>query len=204
MDVNRAKQIYNILNGINTALLNMPGVSTIVIDGSWQRFNTSLDELQQGYSDEVFLDFKIVPQSNSQAGQFVKRTEYTSKVFQATLYLHNQYMSHNTTPPQETAYNNPGLVLQQNASQTQSQGQSQVQEQTQNMEQSVGACIKNIEEHYGEEHANTAKELLGNLSKEPSKWSNIQKILNFSANLGKEAFVAVLPVLTQALLLKKK
>lgn len=203
MDNNHAKKIYNILIGINNTLINLPLSNSLVTDKSWERFNRSLDELKQAYNDDIFLEYKITPRKLDDDSLYVDRFEYGSKVYQTTFYLHEEYLSNSTIAPRQAQYKSNGLIMQQNTSQYQNQEQQQSQTQQQSIDQTVEVCIKNIEEHYGEEHANTAKGLLENVKKEPSKWSNVQKILNFSANLGKEAFIAVLPVLTQVLLPRK-
>ena len=202
MDTDKAKRIYNILDAINTTIINLPLSLHVIDDNSWGRFNASLDELRQGYNDELFLEYKIIPKKIDDGSFYVDRFDYGRKAYQAAYYLHKQYLPNDTIAPRQADYNKQGALMQQNTSQYQNQEQSQAQNQQQSIDQIIETCFKNIEEHYGDEHANQAKELLANVKKEPSKWSNLQKLLTFSANLGKEAFIAILPVLTQVLLSK--
>lgn len=202
MDTDKAKRIYNILDAINNTIINLPVTLRIIDDNSWGQFNVSLDELKQGYNDKHFLEYKIIAKKIDEGSFYVDRFDYGRKVYQAAYYLHKQYLPNGTMAPRQADYNKQGALIQQNTSQYQNQEQSQAQSQQQSIDQIIETCVKNIEEHYGDEHANQAKELLANVKKEPSKWSNLQKLLTFSANLGKEAFIAILPVLTQVLLSK--
>jgi hypothetical protein len=123
MEKKRAQQIYKIINGINTTLINLPSASSVVRDKSWERFNDCLAELHQSYNDDIFKDFLIQAKSDSHYNQFVDKTEYRSKVFRATLYLHEEYLPESTTPPHESSgIGGQGIVLHQ--SQDNSQNQS--------------------------------------------------------------------------------
>ncbi len=202
MNTDKAKRIYNILDAINNTIINLPVSMRIIDDNSWERFNASLDELRHDYDDELFLEYKIIAKKINDGSSYVDRFDYGRKVYQAAYYLNKQYLPNDTIAPRQPDYNKQGALIQQNTSQYQNQAQSQAQNQQQSIDQIIETCVKNIEEHYGDEHANQAKELLANVKKEPSKWSNLQKLLTFAANLGKEAFIAILPVLTQVLLSK--
>ena len=50
------------------------------------------------------------------------------------------------------------------------------------------------------EKAEEARILLAELEKEPKKWENARKVVKYFADLGRDAFIAVAPVLTSTVL----
>lgn len=91
-------------------------------------------------------------------------------------------------------------VFNQNNNQSNNQSQSQTQTTNVSLEMQIEKAIEEIEEHYGGEAATQGKAHLEELKANPSKWAVVQKAASFFLNLGKEAFMAVLPVLTKILL----
>ncbi len=85
---------------------------------------------------------------------------------------------------------------------SQSQEQHQSQEQAVKIEDQINLLIEFVEKKYGEDEATKAKELLDAL-KIDNKWATVQKVSAFFLNLGRDAFIALLPLLTQILLNQK-
>lgn len=84
----------------------------------------------------------------------------------------------------------------------QSQNQSQAQHQSLTFDQQIEKTVKKIEEQYGGEQAIKAKEMLEEVKKNPGKWGTLQKVIKYCSDLGKEATIALIPVLVQILLKK--
>lgn len=85
---------------------------------------------------------------------------------------------------------------------SQQQSQNQSQEQSVKLEALISESLKTVEENYGAKEAEEAKKLLDELGTSPNKWGTVQKVASFFINLGRDAFISVLPVLTQVLLKK--
>lgn len=105
--------------------------------------------------------------------------------------------SNKQTSPQFHTHINPSF------NPTFSQSQNQTQDQTFTLNQQINEAVKAVEENYGDEHAKQMKILLTQVEKEPSKWGNLQKVIKYAADLGKDATIAVLPVLARILLSPK-
>lgn len=100
MDSAEAKKIYNILDTTNDTLAQSPGLSSTVRDGSWKRFNETMERLAVAYSDDVFKDYVVEVHTFGTRGQTgVMTEELRRKVYGATLYLHNTYLAANTASP---------------------------------------------------------------------------------------------------------
>lgn len=82
---------------------------------------------------------------------------------------------------------------------SQVQGQIQSQEQNISIEQSIQLTLEKIKESYGDEDAKKAEELLTELKKD-KKWTTVQKVSSWFLDLGREAFIALLPTLIKILL----
>lgn len=95
--------------------------------------------------------------------------------------------------PEESQFNNTPLI---NTSFNQSQ--EQVQQQTLSIDQHISQAIEIIEANYGESESKKAQEMLSALKKE-SKWSAVNKTAKWFLDLGRDAFVAALPVLLETL-----
>jgi hypothetical protein len=80
-----------------------------------------------------------------------------------------------------------------------SQQQSQSQEQSSTLQQSINQAVNLIEQRYGEREAARAKEMLEELEQSHDKWHNVKKAAAYFLDLGREAFLAVLPTLSQLL-----
>jgi hypothetical protein len=80
--------------------------------------------------------------------------------------------------------------------QTQGQSQSQSQEQNISIEQQIEQILNIIENKYGEEQTLEAKKMLEELKKD-SKWPTVQKVGRWFLDLGRDAFIALLPLLVK-------
>ena len=81
-----------------------------------------------------------------------------------------------------------------------SNSQQQSQSQEVNLTQAIKEAIELVDNNYGSEKAEEAKALLGDLEKEPKKWENTRKVVKFFADLGRDAFIAAVPVITSTVL----
>lgn len=79
------------------------------------------------------------------------------------------------------------------------QEQNQHQEQSMSIEQSIELAVEKIRQDYGDEKATQAKEQLDSLKSNKS-WDNVKSVIKFFADMGKQAFVAVSPVIAAALI----
>lgn len=90
MDSKQLLKIYNGLNSINLSL-SLMGTTTTMHDGSWEHFNSLIEQAAQLTSDQHFLTSKIQASSGHRGQPFVRVNDYASKVFAATSYLYDQY-----------------------------------------------------------------------------------------------------------------
>lgn len=82
---------------------------------------------------------------------------------------------------------------------TNSQSQSQSQQQSMTLEQSMTRTLEAVKEHYGEEQSKKAAEKLEELKTDRS-WGKICMVVKWFLELGREAFIALLPTLAKILL----
>lgn len=125
--------IYIRLTSLNDSLL--AGISTttsrsatIRDTGTWDGFNSALDEIFNLTKDSYYTTLKVIPHSTS-SSRFVLLTEMSTKVYQATNYLFETqkgaYIQEGTRPPQRPN-TSEGNSISQTVHQAQDNAQSQV------------------------------------------------------------------------------
>ena len=100
MDKEATKKAYNILDTLNTTLAEHTNSGNVIRDGSWELFNSTLEQFATGYSDDVFRTFKLTVHSfagNPSQGVFTD--DFKRKVYSAVQYCYKQYTRDFTSSP---------------------------------------------------------------------------------------------------------
>lgn len=92
-----------------------------------------------------------------------------------------------------------GTSISVNPSFYQASTMSQNQSTNLSLEQIFNQAIKTIEENYGKEQSKEAKDKLDSL-KSNKNWGNVSEVVKFFVNMGKQAFIATIPIITKILL----
>ncbi len=133
--MDKLHNLYIRLTSLNDSLL--AGIAsatsrsaTIRDAGTWEGFNSALDEIFNLTKDPYYTTLKVTPH-NTSSSRFVLLTEMSTKVYQATDYLFETqkaaYIQEGTRPPQRP--NTPGgNSISQTVHQAQESTQSQITE----------------------------------------------------------------------------
>lgn len=106
----------------------------------------------------------------------------------------------NGLPPEPHSSKSSVQAFHTTISPTFSQSQNQSQQQVVSVKQEIQKLLTMVEAKYGEEKTKEAKTLLSELEKDHGKWSTVEKVTKFFLQLGRDAFVSLLPLLVQILL----
>lgn len=188
--------LYKELIGYYQACPDSSGIyNTTDLSDSFDRIITTL--VSRGHKQYDALRYK--PHDNPNGIKYIDYATIKMKMLAVTQRMATEfqlgdanYAIYHETPKANTHFHNTN-----NLSNTQSQ--SQQQEQSQSVEQLIEKATQQISESYGEKEASEAKQQLDKL-KADKKWETVKSVVGWTANLGKDAFIAAIPAIMKAIL----
>lgn len=112
------EKTYNYLNGLNTSLIHSTEYDSLR-DGSWNKYHEILGQLVSETGDSMFNEYKVHVRDvgmRTTTIPAVSKGEFQRKVYGATLYLHENYLSETTLAPARnttTGASSPATVVHQ-------------------------------------------------------------------------------------------
>lgn len=171
-------------------------------EDQWNALNSIMDKLvTAGYPD--YAELKITPSRAGNAKPTVSVVTLRMKTMSALRRMGREFGCGNPAYDLSRYGTAASVSVSQQANPTNNssayQEQNQHQEQSMSIEQSIDLAVEKIRQDYGDEKATQAREQLESLKSNKS-WDNVKSVIKFFADIGKQAFVAVSPVIAAALI----